>query len=240
MKTRSIIKKTTDFLFPPTCAVCGELLFLREEGACGSCRAVLSHINPPCCFRCGKEISDEEKSYCEDCGRTAMYYKRGFPVFNYDEAMQESIAKYKYHNRREFARFYVNEIISKWEKEFYLLDFDAIIPIPLSRNKMKKRGYNQAKLVADLIGEKIRVHVDDDIIIRKYDTTPQKELDYVERKNNLQSAFVLSNQKKHYRKVLLVDDIYTTGATINSCSKILCDSGIKEIYYTSICIGKGY
>ena len=209
-----------------------------ENGACSACRKQLTYITGPTCFRCGKMSENEEDEYCGDCIRLPKSYKRGYPVFLYNEIMRESIADFKYNNKREYSHFYGEEILARYNKEFKRIGFDAILPVPVHKAKKRRRGFNQAELVAKVVGKGLNIPVITDLIVRTKNTAPQKELDDKARMKNLKSAFKLVGNEVQLDRVLLVDDIYTSGATIEAISRLLVEQG-TEVYYTSICIGKG-
>lgn len=144
---------------------------------------------------------------------------------------------FKYHNRREYAQFYGEIIVERHGRELTELKLDGIVPVPIHRHKKRKRGYNQAELIARELGIRIHVPCYPDCLIRTADTTPQKELNDVQRLENLKNAFLFRENHVELKKVLLVDDIYTTGATIEACTLALLAGGVAEVYYTSVCIG---
>ena len=114
-----------------------------------------------------------------------------------------------------------------------------MIPIPIHKRKLEKRGYNQAELLADALGKKLDIPVERELLARVVNTEPQKSLDPEHREQNLKKAFQCTEKSVSYKKVLLVDDIYTTGATIEACTKSLHAAGIPDVYYTSVAIGTG-
>lgn len=234
------LNKLKDLLYPPVCPLCGNLLGNSEMYICDGCRPRVSYVSSPTCFRCGKETGDEEAEYCADCSAHMRSYIRGFPAINYDAVMRDSIAAFKYHNKREYVSYFAYEIIKQHGRELMDLQPDVLVPVPVHRAKLRKRGYNQADLLAERLGGYMGIPVDADIIERGINTLPQKELGSTEREKNLKRAFISSGKIVNYKKAILVDDIYTTGATIEACTGVLHDIGIKDVYYTSICIGKGY
>ena len=190
-------------------------------------------------MKCGREIESDEEEYCRDCLLKKKTYLRGFPLFKYVPPITDSIAAFKYGDRQEYAEFYGEEIVRRFGKQFEELDIECIVPVPLNKRKLKKRGYNQAGLVAKVIGRLLDIPVDEDMIIRTSYTLPQKELDDIERARNLKNAFAPNTDSGAMgetvpESVLLVDDIYTTGATIETCTGICHKIGVKRVYYTSI------
>lgn len=237
---KQFLSAVEDLLYPPACPLCRTVLPIRSGAVCDVCRAKISYVQTPVCLRCGKEVMDEEQELCEDCAAHERSFIRGFPAMNYVEPLPDSIADFKYHNRRDYAVFYAQEIVRCHGQAILALAPEALIPVPVHREKLKKRGYNQAEILAQAMEDILHIPVDADIIERRVNTLPQKALDDAEREKNLKSAFHSTDKIVKYKKVMLVDDIYTTGATIEACTRALKDKGIKEIYYTSICIGKGY
>lgn len=237
---RGIIDCFGRILYPQVCPLCGVVVDIRNNGTCDECRGRISYVQSPVCLKCGKEIADEEIELCEDCSRYSRTYDKGFPAMNYIEPVTDCVAQFKYNNRRELADFFAGEIIRCHGKEIAEISPEVLIPIPIHKKKLKKRGYNQAELLARSLGRRLDIPVDADVIKRNLNTMPQKKLDNVEREKNLKKAFILSREIVQYKKVMLVDDIYTTGATIEACTSLLKQKGVRRIYYTSVCIGKGY
>ena len=111
--------------------------------------------------------------------------------------------------------------------------------MPIHKNRLRQRGYNQAYLIAKYVGYKLGIPIVKDALVRTTDTTPQKELNDEERKNNLKNAFQTTENIVKYKRILLVDDIYTTGSTADAVTECLYKAGATDVYFMSICIGKG-
>lgn len=154
--------------------------------------------------------------------------------------MRASVSRFKYKNRREYADFYVQELLQTCGPAIENWKPDVLIPIPLHKSRRRRRGFNQAELVAKGIGRELGIPVLSDGLIRTKKTVPQKELSDLERKQNLKNAFQLKRNDVRLKKVLLIDDIYTTGSTIDAAAAILLESGVEKVYFLSICIGRGY
>ncbi len=248
LENNKSFKKITDFLdeklvgafYPEACPLCGRLIKEEENYLCNKCKTTLPYLKAPLCLKCGKEVENEEQDVCNDCGRLTRSYEKGFPVFNYCEPVSESLAGFKYGNKRAYAGYYAYEMVKCHGKSFCDIAPDALLPVPIHKSKLKKRGYNQAELIAKKLGKYLGVPVDSGVLARDINTLPQKNLNDAEREQNLKRAFIYTRKIVEYNKVILVDDIYTTGATVEACTRVLHDAGIKEVYYTSICIGKGY
>lgn len=153
------------------------------------------------------------------------------------------MSAFKYQNRRGLADFFCQELCRYRLSQLRDLGADAVIPVPIHKNKYKKRGYNQAALLSSRLALTLNLPHYPDMLIRSVDTLPQKQFNPQARLNNLKKAFCFNS---HYDKllsqstpfsVLLVDDIYTSGATMEACTRILLEAGISEVYILSICIG---
>ena len=114
-----------------------------------------------------------------------------------------------------------------------------IFPVPVHKKKFRFRGFNQAEYMAAQIGMELGIPVEGDYLIRTENTKPQKGLDVRARIKNLQKSFGVIQTGRRYRSVLLVDDIYTTGATLEACGKALKEAGTDRIYFLCLCIGRG-
>jgi ComF family protein len=199
----------------------------------------LPYISGSTCFRCGKEIENAEAEYCPDCAGRSHGYDRGFPVFNYAAPVRESVLAIKYKNKREYCRYYIEEMSTRLIPVISTYKIDALVPVPIHRKKQKSRGYNQALILAQGIGKKLGVPVYGDMLIRQQPTTPQKKLDSEERYKNIKGAIVPGKAHEDCKKVMIIDDIYTTGATVNACANGLKKLGVQKVYYSAICIGQG-
>ena len=131
-------------------------------------------------------------------------------------------------------------------RQLYAWHLQAIIPIPIHKNKRKKRGYNQAELIANQLARRLNLPCYTNLVLRNQDTLPQKQFSPQARLNNLKKAFGLNPSflddqghlsTKGLRRVLLIDDIYTTGATMESCTRLLKAAGVEKVYIYSLCIG---
>ena len=226
-------------LFPRRCPVCHEVVEDRGESACRICRLKLSYVKEPSCRRCGKPLLAEEQEYCRDCAVKKHMFRQGRAPLVYDEVMRRSISRFKYGGRREYAGFYAEEILRKCGKEAKNWGAEVIVPIPLHPSRRRKRGYNQAELLAAELSGRLEIPVDKRPLYRVKKTKPQKELSGKERAVNRKGAFAVRGDKAPYRKVLLVDDIYTTGSTIDEATRILLECGVGSVYFLCICVGRG-
>lgn len=239
-------KELKDVIYPKRCPLCGEILVPKERILCEFCSEDLPIIKEPRCKKCSKPMMHMEQEYCYDCVKKEHHYTRGFACYLYTDCFKKSLSEFKYHSKKEYADFYVASLVTCFGEWMRSIHADVLIPVPLHKNKYKKRGYNQAQLLAEGIGRKMSLPVDTKLLARTLDTIPQKKLDNKERMRNLEMAFSIStNGKKSeelfpYKRVILVDDIYTTGSTIEACSNVLLKAGCEAVYFLTVCIGSGF
>lgn len=234
-KMKAVFRVLTDSLFPRRCPVCGEIADPPGNLICGGCAGKLDFVKEPVCMKCGRGIFDETEEYCYDCSRSAKSYERGFPLLNYDDRMREAMAQIKYRNRREYLVPFARLLYLRHGRELLSLHASALVPVPVHPSRLRKRGYNQAELLARLLGSFLSLPVRTDILYRTKRTAAQKKLTPEERLKNLTAAFQ-AVPCAGSGTLILVDDIYTTGSTVEACTKALLSAGASRVYYVSICI----
>lgn len=229
-----------DLIYPRHCPLCNNVMRFGDKMACDTCLEKQKRIKPPHCMKCGKTIEDETTEYCQDCSQIAKSYNRGFPVFAYEGDIKNALYDFKYKNQRDYSIFFAKCIVEQYGVALRQLGVDGLVPIPVYRSKKRVRGYNQAELLAKQLGKLLQIPVYSQYLTRVVNTNPQKELNDKTRMKNLKNAFKIGENTIKLKKILLVDDIYTTGSTIEACTKVLLQAGVEEVYYTSVAIGKGY
>lgn len=227
------------WIFPRRCPICMDIVPVREGLIHGECYKKLIYVKEPACMRCGKPLQNIQQEYCFDCRCRPVSFDGGRSVWEYTRQMSQSIAGFKYHGMQEFAEFYAREAVRLHRDWILSRHIECLIPVPLNSRRLRKRGYNQAYVVAKRIGRQLGLPVDSSQLHRRRFTRPQKNLTPDERLKNLEKAFTAGKKIGRYRCVLLIDDIYTTGSTMKACSKILKASGIQTVYVLSLCIGQG-
>lgn len=237
-RMRAVLHGMTDFIYPPRCPVCDGILAAGSM-ICPECRTKIQTVEEPVCKRCGKPLSDERREYCSDCARGQHKFRQGKAVFVYRGEIRQSMYRFKYSNRREYAAFYAKEAAELYREWILANQIEVIVPVPMYRRKKRVRGYNQAEVFARALGREIGLPVAE-LAERVRDTVPQKELNDRERQYNLKNAFQLVPNIVEYNQILLVDDIYTTGSTVDAVSEVLLAAGVKNIYYICISIGTGF
>lgn len=189
-------------------------------------------------MKCGKPIKREEDEYCRDCARVSRGYEQGKSVWTHTGSVPRAIYQFKFHNKRYHAKLFAGEMARLHGEWIYKCNVEVIVPVPLHSARRRKRGFNQAELLARELGKRMRIPVDAKMVYRIRNTKPQKQLDGRERQENLKGAFTVSRRRRYPKNVLLVDDIYTTGSTVHRISGLLKKAGVQKVYFITISIGQ--
>ena len=227
-----------NLVFPRRCPVCDEIVPAGEGMICASCRTIPQYIQEPRCRKCGKQLLEDTALFCSGCIQKKHIFDYGYAVYDY-QSMRKSIYRFKYANRCEYASFYAKDICEKLSKEIQLMEADSIVPVPIHASKLKSRGYNQAQLIARELSQLTGIPIYENIIKRVRKTVPQKELGTQESQNNLKKAFNISADVVKLNKTIVIDDIYTTGSTLDAVALELKRHGVRTIYFITLCIGDG-
>ena len=228
-------------LFPRVCPVCGQILQKKlTEGndppfICPSCYGKLQFTGENGCLKCSRPIPEEEE-FCEDCRKRKLFFDQGRALLLHDERARQILYDLKYHNRRDNADFLGYEMAVQMALTLRAWKPDALIPVPLHPRRQRTRGYNQAELIAQalsfwtqqLFGMSISVACS--VLFRAAYTRPQKELGPSERQANLQNVF-RAELPEEYKRVVLIDDIFTSGATLSACAYALKMAGAENVFF---------
>lgn len=243
-------------LFPRCCPVCGRIVLPEGSLICPGCVPKLHFIRQPSCKKCGAELISDRVEYCPDCLRRQRSFESGVALIRYDAVAQKSMAAVKYKNRREYLDFYAWAIAKRYAY-FFVRHREAVLVHPA---RLRSRGFNQAGELAVRLGRLTGLLVNERLLIRTRKTAPQKDLGPDERLRNLRHAFAVAAEyqsglvqgktesrslsgraagtaQKLPETVILVDDIYTTGSTIEACTRVLKGAGVRQVHFVSICIG---
>lgn len=214
---------------------------------CEHCRERFVRIAQPTCFRCGCRLNDDEAELCHSCEKRKHHYRQGMAVFTYDGPVRRAMSDLKFNGFGENAEFFASEALEQYGRRITELSPDAIIPVPIHRSKRAYRGYNQAELIAERISDALGIPMVTDLLVRNRRTSAQKLLGSRSRADNLTSAFTCDMSRysrdevsRQWPHVLLLDDIYTTGTTMENCTCALLGAGVKTVDILSIAIGKSY
>lgn len=239
-----MLEEILGFIYPRRCPACGKIAVPRGSMICDTCKTAFHIVKEPRCKKCGKNILSMQDEYCYDCNRKKLHFEYGMALWDYEENLRKSIAEFKYHGRAEYGSYYAEQLAGHFGEEIRRIRPDILVPVPIHKSKLRMRGYNQAEIISKGLENILNIPSRNDILIREKKTLPQKGLNDLERKKNLQGAFAVKESflknKEPIQKVLLVDDIYTTGSTAEACTQVLLAAGIDKVYFISLCIGHGY
>lgn len=229
--------KIVKVLFPDKCPICGQILS-GDRKICNDCEKEVKIIEEPKCVKCGKPLWEDEKLFCEDCKGRQRQFDKCIAVFEYSGNIRKSIHQFKYENARVYADYYGDVAIKLYGDLLKQWKIDVIVPVPIYKKKQIRRGYNQAHVFGEVVSKYSGIPQDEKLLIRIKETVPQKELANTMRYLNLKDAFAIDRDRlKGIKNVLLIDDIFTTGSTLDACSYILKKAGVERVY--GLCIGSG-
>ena len=205
----TFLRTLTDIFYPRRCPVCDRAVRPFGSLVCETCQSEFVRIRQPYCLKCGKELSAETEEYCGDCMRRRHLFDSGRALFAY-KSVSDSIYRFKYKGRQEYGTFYAACMAADLGEWIARRRPDALIPVPVHAAKKRVRR-----------------------------TAPMKDLPLAERQNNLKRAFKICRNDVKLDTVIIIDDIYTTGSTIDAMSYELRRAGVKRIYFVTLAIGRG-
>jgi ComF family protein len=228
-----------DWLYPPRCRACSKTIYGRDaEYFCPACWSQVRLVTHPLCNRCGRPFPDAsgDDHHCAGCLTRTPYFVRARAWGCYprdeiaDHPLRQVVQKFKYGRKVSLGKP-LGRLMAQGCQEFLeACHIDLIVPVPLHPKRLRWRGFNQSLLLARQVSHRIQVTIDPFILYRNRETTPQTQLTEDERKKNVRGAFAIAPGKSlEERSVLLVDDVYTSGATVNECSRVLLRGGAKEV-----------
>ena len=239
-------------VFPRVCPVCKEILpwgmdtdyeqARHDPFICRSCLKKVRQVPGPRCLKCSKPIESEEDEYCSDCAGRVNHFEEGRALWVHDGYAKRIIYDLKFLGMRDNADFIGYEMARQLGPWVIRHAAEVLVPVPLHRKKLRSRGFNQAELIAERMAKWMKImygrapDVDTKILARTKKTKPQKDLDPRYRYNNIRGAFEAS-ERAAGRCICLVDDIYTTGSTINEAAKSLKKAGAKKVIFVTADIG---
>lgn len=229
-----------DFVLRPVCLVCREPVdrwstrYMDELRGllCSRCPEGIEGIPEPICFRCGSPSAIDDGFHCRMCERLPVGLGRMRSATMMDAVSETIVHRFKYQGWKDLADFMVMKILSSpWsDRDFW--DGDLLVPVPVSRVRRRERGYNQSELLADRISETIGIPSSSRALERVEWRRPQVGLPFGERLENVRNAFsvpVRSMNSIAGKRIILVDDVVTTGATVSACSRALTKGGAKRV-----------
>lgn len=226
----SLFRQFVDLIIPLRCAKCG-IIVEGDQGLCATCWTLIPFITKPMCECCGLpfDFEIEEGALCGECSHRRPPYKSARSVFIYTAQSKDLILRFKHTDTIHSAPLFAAWMARLSEN----VEDPLCIPVPLHWTRLFMRTYNQAGLLAHAISKHKGWTYAPSLLIRKRRTPSQGHLSKKERIKNIERAFAVPERKKRELKdktILLVDDVFTTGATLNACSKALLKAGAKEVH----------
>lgn len=233
-----------DWLYPPRCRACAGRIYGRDaESFCVSCWKNIQLVEHPLCKVCGRPFPDAsgDDHSCGVCLEQAPRFvaARAWACYPREESaehpLRRVVHRFKYGRRVSLGKP-LGRLLAYGCKEFLAsIQADLIVPVPLHGKRLRWRGFNQSVLLARQISRAYGIRLDPFVLRRSKETPPQTQLSEEERRKNIRGAFTLNAEKSVKDKaILLVDDIYTSGATVNECSRTLMRGGAKEVYVLTL------
>lgn len=225
-----------NILYPYRCPSCKRIVD-SDFVFCLDCWKKLQFIKKPMCNICGDafQFSIDDKAICAKCLSTKPYYDKALCCFIYNKTISRAILEFKFYHKTFLSKFFAKFLIVTIKE--IINDVDYIIPIPMSLQRLRWRGFNQSLLLVKQIAKLTNKQIIADLIIKIKHTEAQSKLNHKERKQNLNSAF--KTNKKYLeviknKNILIIDDVITTGTTVNNCSKVLKKAHVNKVFVASI------
>jgi len=233
-----------NFIFPLDCKICEKPI--RESkgySICEDCFKTIELIDKPYCVKCGKPFlistdlfMQDREILCVDCKKKKYSFEFARSIGIYQKVLKECIHLFKYYGEKKLAEPLGNLMINYLLKnDEFKKKIDLIIPVPLHKNDLKKRGFNQSVLLGRVIGDYFSIPVGKRVLIKKKITPFQVNLSKKEREKNIIKAFAVERPEEvKYKNILILDDIFTTGSTVEECAKELIKAQAKNIFVLTL------
>lgn len=226
----NLLKALINIILPPRCLLCGKVIH-SDNSLCADCFAKINFISKPYCEHCGRPlpIKTETSLYCSDCLSNQNYFRLSRSAVKYDEFSKKLILDFKFSDRLENQKLLANWLFLAGQ-DIFKAGIDIIIPVPLHYTRLFKRKYNQSAILAADLSKLTGIAADYKSLRKIRHTVPQIQCSGKQRTKNVQNAFeVISPENIRNKRVVLIDDVFTTGATLTECAKALKNAGAKSV-----------
>lgn len=229
-----------NFFLPQHCVVCFRYVSSSSGfSLCEHCFSRISFLRAPFCVRCGRPVAGGNILLCRRCRSFSFHFDEARAVTLYETPIRECIHALKYQGVLSFAPFFVNLLAEYMEKHPFLRDVDYILPVPLHPKRLKERGFNQTLLLARSLSVWFGVPLLEKVVVRWKYTVPQVGLSLRERRKNVQDAFrIVRPTPCRGSRILVIDDVLTSRATVDALSKILKEVGCATVRVLAVASGK--
>ena len=190
------------------------------------------------CARCGKAVAEARDVYCSDCRSREHDFDAGRSLLVYTDAAARMIARYKFHNQRYYADWFAEQMAARLADDIRAMGADTLVPVPMYEKKRLARGFDQTLLLAEKLAEHTGLRVRR-LLTRTKETRPMKDLGYEDRLLNVISALDIAPDAGPVpERVIVTDDIYTTGSTVDAFARVLKKAGAKKVYFLAAAAGR--
>lgn len=228
-------------LYPHVCQICGATPAAPQDSLlCERCRGTVRYIEPPFCSRCGLPFQGAITSdfECGNCRDTAWHFTMARSAAAARDVVLETIHRYKYQRALWFEPFLAGLLIDRAGPQLRVGDWDCLVPVPLYPTKEREREFNQAERLARRLSSETGLPVKTGVLRRVAPTKTQTRLTREERRDNVRKAFAaVSGVRLHGERVVLIDDVFTTGATTNACAAVLKQAGASQVCVWTVARG---
>ena len=221
LRWRSFWNQLLDLVLPPRCVECRRL----GVWLCSECMNCVPRVESPICARCGGAVTTDE--WCVRCRTLPLQIDSIRSVVYFEGALRKAVHLFKYEGRTVLAEP-MGDLMARYWME-HSVPVDIVVPVPLHKSRLRERGYNQAALLAREMVRRTGLAMEEQVLVRRRATAAQIELDSKQRKENVRAAFRCTSDKLTGKHVLLVDDVCTTGATLEACSVALYEGGAHKV-----------
>ena len=235
---KSFVRFLSRLLFPLKCGFCNIVISGEEKYLlCDKCLNNVKFIGEDCCQKCGKVLITGYANLCSDCRMIEHHFDRAFSAVEYRDGVKSALIRYKFFGQKKGFDTLIALILTKVWK---IGSVDLILPVPLHKEKMVQRGFNQSEEIARFVAKELGVRLNTSSLLRVKNTKSQSTLLRQERLNNTKTAFEsFCSSQIEGKTLLLVDDIYTTGSTVSECARVLKKAGAEKVYVLTIASGRG-
>ncbi|MFA5388368.1 MAG: ComF family protein [Candidatus Omnitrophota bacterium] len=235
-----MLKTVVNLLYPVLCRVCGGRTDKYNRNVCPACAKSIKERLPPFCARCGRRLEGdpEQVNVCADCKKDEPYFDRAWSAFHYDGPLKGLIHDFKYRKITSLSSDFTTLMAGFMKKYGVGRKCGMILPVPMSPARLFEREINHSGILARKLGKEMRIPYYGNTLRKIKDTLPQSKLKRQERVKNLRSSFSLkSGSSVRGKNILLVDDLFTTGSTVNECSRLLKESGAGYVEVITLARG---
>jgi len=227
-----------DLIYPRTCAACNAELNVDEAFLCCTCADTITFVEEPVCLRCGAPLENpnQEGERCGHCPYGTLHFDKARSALDYnDDRVRNMIHAFKFEYFQHLDIHLTKYLLDIYLKHFMDDTIDAIVPVPLHKMRLREREFNQSESLARHLSKASGIGLRNDLIVRTRKTKPQTSLNPKQRLKNIQGAFsVIDKTSVKGLSILVVDDVMTTGCTINEVCRTLKQSGAKQVFALSL------